>query len=73
MEKKEKQLLTINKITEISHKMAEEMYKSAGAQGQAGQSEQKYYNPESGNASAPNSAPQQDVVDADFEVEDDKK
>lgn len=65
----------IDKINEIAHKVAEEMYKNANPQGgaDAGQSDQNGYNTQSGpSAQASSGAPEEEIVDAEYEVEDEK-
>lgn len=76
--KDEKELQdAINQITELSHKIAEEMYKNVNAQQGpteegAGHSEQTGYNTQS-NTSSGSADAEPEIVDAEYEVEDDKK
>jgi len=63
----------IEKLTESSHKMAEEIYKKAAAE-QSQQQEQTKEAPENEQQEEPKKEDEEKVVDADFEVEkDDEK
>ncbi|MBI5193488.1 MAG: molecular chaperone DnaK [Nitrospirae bacterium] len=59
----------IQELSTVSHKLAEEMYKKASAEGGAGGG----FTPPSGGEHAEGEKPKEDVVDADFEEVDKEK
>jgi len=66
----------IDKITQLSHRVAEELYKNASKEGgttstSSGQTDQKVYN--TSQSKDKSSKENDEVIDAEFEVEDDNK